>query len=245
MVKQEQELRIELAACFRIFDYLGWTELVYNHITVKVPGERAHFLINPFGFHYGTICASDLVKMDIDGNLVGDSPNSVNPAGIILHTAIHAARCDINCIIHTHTDSAMAVACQQQGLRHDNFYSALHRGIVAYHDFEGITVLDDEKPRLVANLGDKNLMILRSHGLVGCGATIPEAFLNTWRLQRACDIQFATDSCGRRVNPIGDEVLEKTEQLLKLQHPDDGAFGQLEFAGMQRLMDKLDPSYRD
>ena len=131
MSEGEKELRIQLAACYRIFDYLGWTELIFNHITVKLPSDENHFLINPYGLHYSEICASNLVKMDIDGNIVEETPYSVNPAGIVIHTAIHAARKDAICVAHTHTDSGMAVACQQEGLRNDNFYSALTQGRVA------------------------------------------------------------------------------------------------------------------
>ena len=244
MSEGEKEIRIQLAACYRIFDYLGWTELIFNHITVKLPGDDNHFLINPYGLHYSEICASNLVKMDIEGNIVEETPHSVNPAGIVIHTAIHAARKDAICVAHTHTNTGMAVACQEEGLRHDNFYSALTQGRVAYHDFEGIVVLDDEKPRLVANLGQKNLMILRNHGLLSCGRSISEAFINLFGLQRACDIQVATDTCGRTIVPVKDEVLKKTEQLLTLQSMGNPA-GQLEFDAMQRIIDKNDPSYRN
>ena len=164
MEKTEQELRVELAACYRIFDYLGWTELIYNHITVKLPGNDHHFLINPYGLHYSEVTASNLVKVDIDGNIMEDTEYTVNPAGILIHTAVHGAREDVQCITHTHTDAGMAVACSTEGLRTDNFYSALLQNRVAYHDFEGLTVLDDEKPRLIANIGNKNLLILRNHG---------------------------------------------------------------------------------
>ncbi len=244
MLDSEYQMRVKLAACYRIFDYLGWTELIFNHITAKLPGKEEHFLINPYGLHYSEICASNLVKMDIDGKIIGDSPYSVNPAGIIIHTAIHAARPDVHCIAHTHTNSGMAVACQQEGLRHDNFYSALLRGRIAYHDFEGITVMDDEKPRLVANLGQKNVMILRSHGLLSCGRTIAEAFINLWGLQRACDIQVTMDSCGNDIIKVNEEVLKKTEQLLALQHMGN-PLGQLEFDALQRVIEKIDPNYKN
>ena len=184
MKKTEQELRIQLAACYRIFDHMGWTEMIFNHITVKLPGDEHHFLINPYGLHYSEVTASNLVKVDIEGNIVEDTDYTVNPAGIIIHTAIHAARPEVHCIAHTHTNAGMAVACSQEGLRTDNFYSALLHNRVAYHDFEGLTVRDDEKPRLVANLGNKGLLILRNHGLLTCGRTIPEAFINQWTLER-------------------------------------------------------------
>ncbi len=244
MADTEQRLRVQLAACYRIFDYLGWTESIYNHITVKLPGEHAHFLINPYGLHFSEVCASNLIKVDIDGQIVEPSEYPVNPAGMLIHSAIHGARGDTRCIAHTHTDAGMAVACQARGLRHENFYSALMQGQIAYHPFEGITVLDGEKQRLIANLGDKNLLILRNHGLLSCGRSIPEAYQNLWGLQRACEIQVATDACSEAIMQISAEVLETAEQVMKIQTMGQPS-GQLEFDAMQRIVDKIDPSYRE
>ena len=244
MEKTEQELRVELAACYRIFDYLGWTELIYNHITVKLPGNDHHFLINPYGLHYSEVTASNLVKVDIDGNIMEDTEYTVNPAGILIHTAVHGAREDVQCITHTHTDAGMAVACSTGGLRTDNFYSALLQNRVAYHDFEGLTVLDDEKPRLIANIGNKNLLILRNHGLLTCGRSIPEAFYNMWALQRSCEVQVACDATGKTIIPVSDEILAKAEQLMAIQSAGTPA-GQLEFNALVRLIDKIDPSYKN
>ena len=244
MAETEQELRVKLAACYRIFDYMGWSEMIYNHITVKVPGPEQHFLINPFGLHYSEVKASNLVKVDIDGSIVEDTDYAVNPAGILIHTAIHAARPDIQCIAHTHTNAGMAVACTQEGLRADNFYSALLYNQVAYHDFEGITVMDDEKSRLVANLGNKSLMILRNHGLLTGGRSIPEAFQNLWAIERACQVQVTTDSTGRPSIPIGPEILAKSEQLVAIQGIGEPT-GELEFKAFTRLIDKIDSSYKD
>ncbi|MDB2382483.1 class II aldolase/adducin family protein [Porticoccaceae bacterium] len=244
MEKTEQELRVELAACYRIFDYLGWTELIYNHITVKLPGNDHHFLINPYGLHYSEVTASNLVKVDIDGNIMEDTEYTVNPAGILIHTAVHGAREDVQCITHTHTDAGMAVACSTGGLRTDNFYSALLQNRVAYHDFEGLTVLDDEKPRLIANIGNRNLLILRNHGLLTCGRSIPEAFYNMWALQRSCEVQVACDATGKNIIPVSDEILAKAEQLMTIQSAGTPA-GQLEFSALVRLIDKIDPSYKN
>lgn len=244
MEKTERELRIQLAACYRIFDYMGWSEMIFNHITVKIPGDEHHFLINPYGLHYSEVTASNLVKVDIDGNIVEETDYAVNPAGIVIHTAIHAARPDIHCITHTHTNAGMAVACSAEGLRNDNFYSALLHNRVAYHDFEGITVMDDEKPRLIANLGDKGLLILRNHGLLACGRTIPEAFMNLWSLERSCEIQVACDSTGRKIIPVRDEVLERSEQLMTMQTMGNPA-GELEFGAFVRIIDKIDTSYKE
>lgn len=244
MTTTETELREQLAACYRIFDYMGWSEMIYNHITVKIPGDDEHFLINPYGLHYKEVKASNLVKVDIEGNKVDDSPYAVNPAGLVIHTAIHAARPDIHCIAHTHTTEGMAVACSQEGLRTDNFYSALLNNRVAYHDFEGITVMDEEKPRLVKSLGDKHILILRNHGLLVGGRSIPEAFQTIWGLQRACEVQVATDATGKASIPIGQEVLAKTEQLLNLQAM-GGPAGGLEFDALTRVIAKIDPSYKE
>ncbi|MGB2242114.1 MAG: class II aldolase/adducin family protein [Porticoccaceae bacterium] len=244
MPATETELRLQLAACYRIFDYMGWSEMIYNHITVKIPGDNEHFLINPYGLHYKEVTASNLVKVDIEGNKIDDGPYPVNPAGMVIHTAIHAARPDIHCIAHTHTTEGMAVACSKEGLRTDNFYSALLNGRIAYHDFEGITVMDDEKPRLVKSLGNKNILILRNHGLLVGGRSIPEAFQTMWGLQRACEVQVATDATGKPSIPINDEVLAKTQQLLNVQTM-GGPSGGLEFDALTRLVAKIDPSFKD
>ena len=244
MSATEAELRIQLAACYRIFDYMGWSEMIYNHITVKIPGDNEHFLINPYGLHYKEVTASNLVKVDIEGNKIDDCPYQVNPAGMVIHTAIHAARPDIHCIAHTHTTEGMAVACSKEGLRNDNFYSALLNGRIAYHDFEGITVMDDEKPRLVKSIADKNILILRNHGLLVGGRSIPEAFQTMWGLQRACEVQVATDATDKPSIPISDEVLAKTQQLLNLQAM-GGPSGGLEFDAFTRLVAKIDPSFKD
>lgn len=244
MPATETELRLQLAACYRIFDYMGWSEMIYNHITVKIPADNEHFLINPYGLHYKEVTASNLVKVDIEGNKVEDSPYPVNPAGMVIHTAIHAARPDIHCIAHTHTTEGMAIACSKEGLRTDNFYSALLNGRIAYHDFEGITVMDDEKPRLVKSLGNKNILILRNHGLLVGARSIPEAFQTMWGLQRACEVQAATDATGKPSIPINEEVLAKTQQLLNVQAM-GGPSGALEFDALTRLVAKIDPSFKD
>ena len=247
MHQAEKDIRVQLAACYRIFDYMGWSEMIYNHITVKVPGSDDHFLINPYGLHYKEVTASNLVKVDIHGAIVEDSDYPVNPAGMLIHSAIHGARDDAHCIGHIHSTAGMTVACQQEGLRGDNFYSVLLTNQVAYHDFQGITVMDGEKEDLLASLGTKNLLILRSHGLLSCGRTIPEMFFNMVALQRSCEIQVSVDQTGRPIVPVSEDIGAKTEQLLKMQMASMGgaAPGDLEFAAMQRLVDRDDDSYRD
>ena len=243
MSDMEEKLRVELAACYRIFDYLGWSELIYNHITAKLPGPEQHFLINPYGLHYSEITASKLIKVDLEGNVIGSALYPVNRAGIVIHTAIHAARPDVRCIAHTHTTAGMAVACSEGGLRADNFYSALLNNHVAYHAFEGITVIEDEKQRLVSNLGDKSLMILENHGLLSTGRSVAEAFVNLWGMERACEVQTLADSTGQPGIQISDAILAKSEHLAAIQSMGEPA-GQLEFEAFTRLIEKIDPSYK-
>lgn len=244
MLTAEKESRIQLAACYRIFDFLGWDELIYNHITVKLEDSPEHFLINPYGLHYSEVTASNLVKVDIRGNVIDETPHKVNPAGMVIHSAIHAARSDLHCVGHLHTDVGMAVACVEDGLRSDNFYSVLLHNQVAYHDFEGITVDENEKSRLVSNLADKNHLILKNHGLLSGGRNIKEMFVNLWLLQRACEIQVATDSTGKKVIPISKAIADKSEALLKIQMSGQ-AQGELEFDAMVRKVSKLNSSFDD
>ena len=247
MNSAEIEVRTKLAACYRIFDYMGWSEMIYNHITVKIPGTDNHFLINPYGLHYKEVTASNLVKVDVEGNKVDDSPYPVNQAGMLIHSTIHAARDDAHCIGHIHSTDGMTVACQEEGLRIDNFYSVLLYNQVAYHDFQGITVAPGEKEQLLESLGNKNLLILKSHGILACGATVEEMFFNMWALQRSCEIQVSVDQTGKAVVPVSLEIAQKSEELLKIQmESNDGAMvGKLEFDAFQRLVDRQDDSYKD
>ena len=239
----EHALRVTLAGTYRVFAMLGWTELIYNHITVRVPGTHSHFLINPFGLHYTEVTASNLVKIDVDGNVLDGSPYPVNPAGFVVHAAIHRALPDAHCVMHTHTTAGLAVACSQTGLVNNNFYSAQLHGMVAYHDFEGITVRADEGPRLVANLGDKRLLILRNHGLLSIGETIAQAFARLWTLNRACEIQLATAMLGP-ARMIGDEIAARCTRDSLQFDPRHGAGKDVLNASL-RQVDRIDPSYRE
>ena len=243
MAAPEWALRVELAAMYRIFDYLGWTELIYNHITARVPGTRDQFLINPFGLHYREVTASNLVKIDIHGNKLDDSRHPVNPAGFLIHAAIHAHRPDVHVVMHTHTTAGMAVACSRPGLEVTNFYAAQLHGMVAYHDFEGITVHADEAPRLLASLGDKPLLILRNHGLLSAGSTLPQAFALLWTLQRACEIQLATNSLGGGAIPVPDAIAQKCTRDSLQFNPQFGA-GRDIFDALRRLVDTRDTTYK-
>jgi ribulose-5-phosphate 4-epimerase/fuculose-1-phosphate aldolase len=180
MSESEWKARQELAACYRVFAMLGWDESIYNHITVKVPDEEDAFLINPYGLHFSEVKASNLVKIDIDGNKLDDNPYPVNLAGFVQHSVFHRHLPDAHCIAHTHTTAGMAVASLEGGLQPVNFYAANWIGQIAYHDFEGVTVRSEEGTRLIEHLGDKRAMLLRNHGILVMGRTVPEAFLKHW-----------------------------------------------------------------
>ncbi len=242
--RQERDARVQLAACYRIFDMLGWTHMIFNHITLRVPGTRRHFLINPYGLWYREVTASNLVKIDLDGNIVSPSEWPVNRAGFVIHSAIHATREDAHCIMHTHTTAGSAIACQRDGLQPDNFHSAMIHGQVAYHDFEGVTVRDDEKPRLVRSLGDKSYLILRNHGLLVCGRTVPEAFLRMWTLESACQIQQAAQSSGRPLIALSADVLQCSANTPRQLEPGEPTDRKL-FAALVRRIDAIDQSYRE
>jgi ribulose-5-phosphate 4-epimerase/fuculose-1-phosphate aldolase len=237
----ERELRVQLAAAYRIFHHLGWTEMIFNHITLRVPGPEKLLLINPFGLHYSEISASNLVLIDLEGNPVRESKWPVNRAGFVIHSAIHGAIEGAHCVMHTHTTTGMAVASLKEGLSPTNFYAAQLHGQVAYHDFEGITVEPREKERLVRSLGDKRALILRNHGLLTWGPSLPEAFMMLWTLQRACDVQIASSAAGA-LNPIRPEVFAQT---VRESGPGEKRTCEDVFAAMQRLVDAKDRSYRD
>lgn len=238
----ESSLRIELAACYRIFAMLGWTELIYNHITVRIPGPERHFLINPFGLHYSEVTASNLVKIDLQGNVVGAADWPVNPAGFTLHSAIHAGIADAHCVMHTHTTAGCAVACSAAGLSMDNFYSAQLYNRLAYHDFEGITVHAEEGPRVVRSIGAAQAVILRNHGLLSWGTTIPQAFAYLWTLQRACEIQMAGAALGPTI--AIPQSIQRQASADSLQFDPRYGAGADVFAALQRQVDRLDASYR-
>ena len=246
MHPDEWQARLQLAACYRIFDLLGWTEMIYNHITLRLPdsatGGSRQFLINPFGLHYGEVTASNLVKVDLQGRKVDESPWPVNPAGFTVHAAIHDALPAAHCVMHTHTTSGLAVACTQGGLAQNNFYSAQLHGQVAYHDFEGITIHPEEAPRLLAAIGDKPLVILRNHGLLSWAPTLPMALVRLWTLQRACDIQVAQAALGPAI-AVPESVARKTTADA-LQFDARFGAGQDVFDALVRRVDRIDDSYR-
>ena len=241
--ESEGQARVELAACYRIFAQLGWTELIYNHITLRLPGPQKHFLINPFGLHYSEVCASNLVKIDLDGNIIGASEWPVNPAGFTIHAAIHDRIADAHCVMHTHTTAGMAVACSAAGLSMSNFYAVQLHGKLAYHDFEGITVHADEGPRLIRNIGDKPAVILRNHGLLAWGDTIPRTFAILWLLNRACEIQVASAAIGPVIE-LSEDIQRKCTRD-SLQFASAFGAGRDVFDALIRMLDRVDTSYRN
>ncbi len=238
----EWQARVQLAACYRIFAHLGWAELIYNHISLRVPGPDDHFLVNPFGLHYTEVTASNLVKVDVDGHIIGNDDWPINPAGFTFHGAIHATLPDAHCVMHVHTTPTMAVCCSEEGLSYTNFYAAQLHGQVAYHDFEGITVHREEGARILASANGKRVLLLRNHGPVVIGHTLPQAFNLMWLVQRACEIQVASATLGQ-LRQIPVPVLEGCVRDSLNFNPKYGA-GEDSFAAMQRLIDRIDPGYR-
>ena len=207
----EQASRRDLAACYRLFDAMGWSEGIFNHITVRLPADAGdpHYLINPFGLHYSEITPECLIRIDAEGHDCAATGRQVNRAGFVIHGAIHQARDDAHCVMHVHTTAGCAVACKESGLRHDNFYSAMLWDDVGYHDYEGVTTDLAERPRLVAALGSRSHLILRNHGLLVVGPSIAQAFQRLWILQRACEIQLASDAGAGANHAIPLDVLER------------------------------------
>ena len=240
---EEHALRVQLAAMYRIFAMLGWTELIYNHITLRVPGSETHFLINPFGLHYSEVTASNLVKIDLAGKPVTPTRWPVNPAGFTVHAAIHAGIPGAHCVMHTHTTAGMAVACSRGGLSMSNFYSAQLHGKVAYHDFEGITVHAGEGPRLLASIGDRPAVILRNHGLLAWADSLPRCFAILWLLNRACEIQLASTAMGAVIE-IPEDIQKKCTRDSLQFDPRFGA-GQDVLDALTRMLDRTGTGYRE
>lgn len=240
----EWEQRVELAACYRLLAHYKMTDLIYTHSTVRVPGEPGRFLINPYGYRWEEITASSLVKIDVDGNKIGDSPHRVNPAGFTIHSAVHMSRHDAACVIHTHTRAGMAVSATRDGLLPLTQIALSFYGRIGIHDYEGIALDLDERQRIIADLGETNCgLILRNHGLLAVGRSVAEAFQTMFYLERACEVQVAALSMGRELVIPPKEVCEKVERQVAQGNFDDGDL-QLEWAAHLRMLDAIDPTYR-
>lgn len=249
MAADERIVREDLAALYHVFFDRGWCEHIYNHITARVPGPNRHFLINSFGLAYNEVKASNLIKIDLDGNKVEETPGRVNAPGFTIHSAIHAKRPDAHFIAHTHTTAGVAVACTEDGLSPHNFYGAMLFEQVAYHDFEGISTDLGERERLVKSLGDKNFMILRHHGLLTCGTTAAAALFRMTILQRACEVQVTAAAFGANLRPLSQEVLRRTQRQMQSEvakgFDEKASFGEDSFLAYRRELDARKAPYRD
>jgi ribulose-5-phosphate 4-epimerase/fuculose-1-phosphate aldolase len=240
---EEWQARVDLAAAYRLVALYGWDDLIFTHISARVPGADHHFLLNPYGMMFEEVTASSLVKIDLAGNKVTDSPHAINPAGFTIHSAVHAARADALCVMHLHTDYGIAVSAQKDGLLPISQQSMFPLASLAYHDYEGLALNEEEKPRLVTDLGDKDYMILRNHGLLTLGKTAAEAFLSMYILERACRIQILAQSGGGDLHLVPGPIIDLTAKQLSAVTVGQGA--QLTWPGLLRKLDRIDPSYRD
>lgn len=245
----EWETRVDLAAAYRLVDHFGMTDLVSNHISARVPGRHGEILLNAFGMLYEEITASSLIKVDLAGNVLHNPHQdyTINRAGYMIHSAVHEGRPDVGCVIHTHTVAGIAIASLECGLL-PICQSSMRFARVAYHDFEGVAFEPGEKDRLVRDLGDCDVMILRNHGLLACGATIAEAFNSIYRLERACQIQAMAMACNSPINKVSDDLVRKANAQYAGNAVEMGRkprpLGLAEWPAMRRLLDKRDPSYR-
>lgn len=238
---EEWQARVDLAAAYRLVAHYGWDDLIFTHISARIPGPEHHFLINPYGLLFSEMTAANLVKVDLDGKLVEPTPYFVNPAGFTIHSAVHAAREEAKCVLHLHTVAGVAVSCQAGGLLPINQTAMLLNGQVAYHEYEGVALDLDERPRLVADLGSKNAMILRNHGTLTVGETVAEAFLGMYFLERACATQVAALAGGAQLHYPAPEV----QEVVKRQ----AGYGiatvaKLAWDAQLRMLDAKDASYK-
>ena len=239
---EEWQIRVDLAACYRLVAAFGWSDLVFTHITARLPGPDHHFLINPYGMMFDEITASSLVKIDLDGNKVQDTLFPVNPAGFTIHSAIHAAREDAICVLHTHSLNGVAVSAQEAGVLPLSQQSIFVLNSLAYHDYEGLALNDDEKPRLVSDFGDKNYLMLRNHGLLTVGKTIADAFLNMYIFEAACTVQVRAMAGGAALRTINPTIIDNAMEQAKVVTKSLG--GLLAWPALLRKLEREDASYR-
>jgi ribulose-5-phosphate 4-epimerase/fuculose-1-phosphate aldolase len=243
---QTRQTRIDLAAAYRLIHRLGLDDSIYTHISVRLPDRHDRFLINPYGMRFEEVTASNLVSVDIEGNIVDDPLGlGINPAGFTIHSAVHAARPDVTCVLHTHTVAGVAVSTQKQGLLPLNQWSVQFTDRLAYHDFEGIALDLDERARLVADLGDKFVLILRNHGMLTCGRSVGEAFKLMYNLERSCRAQLAIQAAGAEITPVSADVARKTAEQYATFYDSIEAGGQpdSEWAAFKRMLERTDPDF--
>lgn len=240
---EEWQLRVDLAAAYRLVAAYGMSDLVFTHISLRIPGPEHHFLINPYGLMFDEITASSLVKVDPHCNVLSDTPFPVNPAGFTIHSAIHQARDDAHCVLHTHTRAGIAVSAQQCGVLPISQQSTFVLASLAYHDYEGVALRDDEKPRLQADLGRKTYLMLRNHGLLTVGRTVADAFLSMYTFENCCRIQIDAQAGGQPLVSIDPQILQGMDKVMKTVTAGQGA--QIVWPALLRKLDRLDPGFRD
>ena len=240
---EEWQVRVDLAAAYRLVAHYGWDDLIFTHLSARVPGPEHHFLINPYGMMFDEITASSLVKINLQGEIVLPSPYFINPAGFTIHSAVHAAREDALCVIHLHTHNGIAISAQREGLLPISQQSLFALASLSYHDYEGLALNEDEKSRLVADLANNNNMILRNHGLLTVGKSPAEAFLSMYILENACRIQLLAQSGGRTLLPVPEPIIDTVASQLNAVTVGQGA--QLAWPGLLRKLERMDSSYRD
>ncbi len=240
---EEWQLRVDLAAAYRLIALYGWDDLIFTHLSARIPGDEHHFLINPYGMMFEEITASSLVRVDQDGNKLNPDDFDINPAGFTIHSAIHAVREDALCVMHTHTTAGVAVSAQQDGLLPLSQQSLFPLSNLAYHDYEGVALREDEKARLQKDLGSNNFMILRNHGLLTTGGSIPDAFLGMYILQKACEVQIQALAGNRAMTPIPDGIVDTIRQ--QSEQVTRGMGGKLAWPGLLRKLDRVNPGFRD
>src|SRR5438094_1051745 len=241
--EEEWQARVDLSAAYRLVALYGWDDLIFTHISARVPGTAHHFLLNPYGMMFDEVTASSLVKIDLAGRKVMDSPYFINPAGFTIHSAVHEARADALCVMHLHTDYGIAVSAQKDGLLALSQQAMFALGSLAYHDYEGLALDEQEKPQLVADFGDKKFLILRNHGLLTAGRSVAEAFLGMFLLERACEIQILAQSGGGELSMISEPIVDRVASQLSAVTVGQGA--SLTWPGLLRKLDRIDPSYRE
>jgi ribulose-5-phosphate 4-epimerase/fuculose-1-phosphate aldolase len=239
---EEWEQRVALAAAYRLVAHFHWDDLIFTHLSVRVPGTDHHYLLNPYGMTFDEIAASDLVKVDLDGNKVVDSPYDINPAGFTIHSAIHAARDDAKCVLHVHSVNGTAVSAQKNGVLPISQQSMFVLSSLAYHDYEGVALRDDEKARLVRDLGDNSFFMLRNHGLITVADNVPDAFLFMYIFEAACMIQVRAPAGGELI-PIDPFIIATAQQ--QAATVTKASLGALAWPALLRKLDRIDPSYRN
>ncbi len=240
---EEWQLRVDLAACYRLVAAYGWSDLIFTHISARIPGPEHHFLINPYGMLFEEITASSLIKIDQNGEKLSESPHPVNRAGFVIHSAVHAVREDAGCVLHTHTRAGVGVSAQAGGVLPISQQSTFVLASLAYHTYEGVALHDEEKPRLQADLGTANHLMLRNHGLLVVGSSIPEAFLLMYNFESTCQIQLAAQSGGVPLTQVDPRILDGVGHAMRTQT--SGLGGAFAWPALLRKLDRMDSDYRN